>query len=455
MKTGIMILLLFPSFFCWGQQWFSENEFLSVVRKYHPVARQAQLNISIAKAEVLKNRGAFDPSIQNTVELKDFDGIQYYDQQQHQLKIPTWYGIDLFAGTESINGARTNPEETKGTIAYAGFSVPLLQNLLLDKRRAALKQSKLLVQQSEAEQKVIVNDLLLEAMNAYWNWWQHYQLYQLADSILQNATTRFSMIKTAWQLGDRPAIDTVEALTQVQTLAFQKNVVYTDFVKSGLELSAYLWKEDGNYYDLPNDVMPSPTVAAENFSLNDLLTQAYNHPVLIQYGYKLSSLAIERKLKFQSLLPKADLKYNQLVRGNNFTKTMNAAWFQNNYRFGINVSMPIRLSEARAEIKQANLKIKNVEWERIQKTVQLQTKLRQYYAELLQTSEQIKLQNALVENYAALQRAEQVRFSNGESSLFLINSREQKTIEGIQKLIEVKTKNLKSITALKWAAGIL
>lgn len=454
MKKISLLLVILP-LFSWGQQLFSESEFLNVVRQYHPVAKQAQLNIAIAKAEVLKSQGAFDPLIQSEIARKDFDGIEYYDQRQHQLKIPTWYGIDLFAGTERINGARINPEETKGAISYAGFSVPLLQNLLLDKRRAAIKQARLLVQQSEAEQKAIVNDLLLQAMNAYWDWWQQQQLYQLADSILQNATRRFGMVRTAWQLGDRPAIDTLEALTQIQTLAFQKNLVYTDLIKARFELSVFLWKEDGNFFDLPEMVLPASTLFEEKFLLSDLLTQTSSHPTLLQYNFKLSSLTIERKLKLQLLLPKVDFKYNQLIRGYDLTKTVNAPWFQNNYRFGVNFSMPLRLSEARAAFKQANFKIKDVEWGRTQKQVQLQTKLKQYYNDWLQTLEQIKMQNALVESYTALQRAEQLRFLNGESSLFLINAREQKTLEGFQKLIEVKTKNLKSGAALKWAAGIL
>lgn len=404
MKNVISLSLILLPIFCWGQQLFTEKEFLNVVRKYHPVAKQAQLNIAIAKAEVLKSKGAFDPLMQSEMARKDFDGIKYYDQQQHQLKIPTWYGIDLFAGTENINGARINPEETKGAISYAGFSIPLLQNLLLDKRRAALKQAKLLVQQSETEQKAIVNDLLLQAMNAYWNWWQHYQLYQLADSILQNATRRFAMVKTAWQLGDRAAIDTLEALTQIQTLAFQKNVAYTDLIKSKLELSVFLWKEDGTF-DLPDAILPAPVFFEETFLLPDLLTQTNSHPLLLQYNFKLSSLAIERKLKLQLLFPKVDFKYNQLIRGYDLPKTIKAPWFQNNYRFGLNFSMPLRLSEARAQFKQANVKIKNIEWERIQKVVQLQTKLKQYYNDWLQTLEQIKLQNGLVESYTALQKS--------------------------------------------------
>ena len=89
------------------------------------------------------------------------------------------------------------------------------------------------------------------------------------------------------------------------------------------------------------------------------------------------------------------------------------------------------------------------------KKAQLQTKLKQLYTEWLQTLDQIKVQHALVENYSTLQKAEQLRFQNGESSLFLVNAREQKTLEGAQKLVEVKAKNFKSIAGLKWAAGLL
>jgi len=46
------------------------------------------------------------------------------------------------------------------------------------------------------------------------------------------------------------------------------------------------------------------------------------------------------------------------------------------------------------------------------------------------------------------------RFFNGESSLFLINARELKTIETKQKLIELKSKNRKALVSLKWSAGL-
>ena len=51
--------------------------------------------------------------------------------------------------------------------------------------------------------------------------------------------------------------------------------------------------------------------------------------------------------------------------------------------------------------------------------------------------------------------AEQVKFDNGESSIFLLNSRENKKLESEIKLIELKAQYGKAIGELKWSAAIL
>ena len=58
-------------------------------------------------------------------------------------------------------------------------------------------------------------------------------------------------------------------------------------------------------------------------------------------------------------------------------------------------------------------------------------------------------------NFLILQRGEEIRFQAGESSLFLINARENKTLEALQKLQELKAKFFKTATTLQWAAGQL
>jgi outer membrane protein TolC len=153
---------------------FTEEEFVAVVKKYHPLALQAAIDIRIAQAGVTISRSPFDPVVTADNGRKDFEGINYYNQRYRELKIPTWYGIDLYAGQEDIRGSRINPEETKGNLNYIGFSVPLLQNFVVDKRRAFIRQATIARNLSEVERDIAVNDLAREALKAYWEWWEGY-----------------------------------------------------------------------------------------------------------------------------------------------------------------------------------------------------------------------------------------------------------------------------------------
>jgi outer membrane protein TolC len=85
----------------------------------------------------------------------------------------------------------------------------------------------------------------------------------------------------------------------------------------------------------------------------------------------------------------------------------------------------------------------------------VQLKVRSYYNEFVNLQNQIALQSRNYESYLQLVRAEQSRFENGESSLFMINSRENKALEAYEKLIELKTKYFKTIYSLQWSAGLL
>jgi hypothetical protein len=53
-------------------------------------------------------------------------------------------------------------------------------------------------------------------------------------------------------------------------------------------------------------------------------------------------------------------------------------------------------------------------------------KLKSYYNEYQTLKMQIELQSKMYENYQLLVKAEESRLMNGESSLFLVNSRENK-----------------------------
>ena len=111
----------------------TQQEFIDIVIKYHPIAKQADINIEKAKADILIARGGFDPNATASITQKTFDGIEYYNSVNPEIRIPTWYGIELIAGAENLSGTRNNQEETIGQTSYAGIVVPLAKNLLIDK----------------------------------------------------------------------------------------------------------------------------------------------------------------------------------------------------------------------------------------------------------------------------------------------------------------------------------
>lgn len=440
----------------------SAQQVMEIVKQYHPVARQADIFIEKAKADVLIARGMFDPTIQNEASQKTFDGIDYYNYNRPFVNIPTWFGVELTAGLEYLSGSRTDPVETRGESSYFGISIPLVKNLLMDKRRAALQSAKIFRTASQAEKRSMLNNLLLDAMTGYWNWVKHYQVYGIMNDAVMVNEKRLALVKMAYQLGDRPAIDTTEALAQMQQFELLKNQAWLEFQNAGLQLSAYLWTAAVSPYDLPEGIIPGDELQVISIhdtevpELNTLLDAARKkHPELMMYNYKLDVLGIEKKLKFQELLPNVNFRYNQLGRGYDVLKTATGPLFENNFQYGLTLGIPLRLSQGRGEYKKAKLKITETKLLQNQKMLQVENKVKSYFNELLALKTQVTIQEKAWKNYLALQRAEEIRFQAGESSLFLINTRENKALEALQKLQELKAKYFITENTLQWAAGSL
>jgi len=436
---------------------------MELVRKFHPVAQQAGIHIDKAQADLLIARGGFDPVLGAYVSRKRFNGTNYYSRASPEIVIPTWYGIELHSGIDNYTGERLDPTMTKGQSAFLGVSVPLARDLVMDKRRAFLKQARIFRSLAETEQKLALNDLLMDTMDAYWQWVSYYNQYLIVQANVAINTQRLDFVRKSLLNGERAAIDTIETLAQLQSFQYQQNQYQLEFRNAGLRLSAFLWTNAGEPYTLPEAAVPpadwdnEQNIKDFELDLSSLLSAAaQTHPEIRTYDFKLRALDIEKKLKFQQLLPKADFRYNHLSKGYNALASAGEyAIFDNNYQYGFKFEIPLRLSAGRGEYKKAQLKIQETRLGQMQKQLDLEVKVRQYYNEFNALRQQISLQNLNYANYQQLVKAEEIRFFNGESSLFLINSRENKALEARQKLIELKTKYFKIAYALQWSAGLL
>ncbi|MEZ4948658.1 MAG: TolC family protein [Saprospiraceae bacterium] len=118
--------------------------------------------------------------------------------------------------------------------------------------------------------------------------------------------------------------------------------------------------------------------------------------------------------------------------------------FYNNYKWGATFSFPLFLRKASGSYQLAQLKLLENDLGRQQKELEIQNKINQISTELDNLEQSFVNMQELVENYTRLFEGEQEKFSIGESSLFLINSRENQTA-GIptQTLLKQKPNSIK------------
>ena len=443
------------------KQLLSEQDFLNIVRAYHPVVKQAGYRVQRATAAFTQAQGDFDPLLSVDFDRKRFDGTLYYSYYQPQLTIPTWYGIELYAGAEEIIGSRINSESTFGQTSYIGVSVPVLKDLLLDKRRAVLKQAKIFSRQVTAERTLILNDLFFDGITSYWNWVRDYEVLEVIKNMVKVNESRFRFVVIEYQQGNRPAIDTSEALVQLQSFQLLEKEAQLRFQNAALDLSNYLWLENETPYELPESIAPDSLWKTKVVSLpvplldSILLATRFQHPKLQAYDFKIDWLRIEQQLKFQSILPKLDVKANLLNKGYNVFSKVNTTFLENNYKYGISFSMPLRLSEGRGAYRQTKLKIAETTLDQKVEQWQIENKVKSYFNEVLSLRQQVLISEKMVKNNDRLLRGEETRFRIGESTLFILNTRENKTLESLQKLMELTTKFYKNLAGLQWAAGAL
>lgn len=441
---------------------YTLEEFLANVSRYHPMAKQANLLPQFGESKVREAKGSFDPKLAAGLDQKTFDNKDYYDILESGLKIPTWYGLELRSGFDQSSGQFLNPENDlpTGGLWYAGASITLGQGLIIDQRRASLKQAKIYQESTEAERLVALNDLYFGAITEYWAWVKAWNKYIIYEEALELAQERFEGVRQSYILGDLPAIDTLEAFLQVQNREMGRNENLLFYLNETLKLSNYLWFENGIPLEIGNnlrppayaDVVQSTPIALDSF--NSLLTTiSFSHPEIRMYDYKLEGLEITRKLKQEMLKPQVNLNYNLL--NEQIGSSFGSALSDQNYKWGFELGFPVFLRKERGQLQKSKLDIQTTALTRDQKILQLQNKLRKQQNEVLNLNQQINLYTSAVQNYNSLLQGERSKFTAGESSLFLVNSRERMYILSRLKLAEFITDAQKADAGIAWAAGLL
>ena len=440
-------------------------EFLALVGQFHPVARQAALNPERAQQDVRLARGAFDPTVNGKYYGKQLKGTEYFHDWETYLRIPTWFGVDVKAGWDRGTGPYVNPQEytASGGLSYVGLSVPLGQGLLVDERRTALRVAQALTGLAEAERRAIRNKLLLSASKDYWEWALATERLRLLAANEQVASVRFAATRQRVLAGDLAAIDSVEAQAELQNRQSQRVAARVQSQNATLVVSSYLWDAQGRPRELPAAAQPQPLPPSLAWrpltpdSLATLTAQAQQlHPDLLKTRVKQVQLGLENRLLLNKLLPKFNVDYNLLMPGRPLESNpqpFQGGYSVNNYKLGLSLAQPIllRAERAKRQLNQIKLRDASFQLDNDQRLVgnALQTAANDWQALL----EQLRLQQQATDNYQRLRDGELIRFDNGESTVFFINSREFSLLSARQKLAELQAKYAQTQAQLRYAAG--
>lgn len=437
------------------------------VLAFHPRAKQAALLREQATATRLRARGGFDPKAFADYNNKTFNGKQYFEYASAGVKLPTWAGLELKGAYQYAAGEYLNPENKlpKNGQANFGLEWSLGQGLFFDERRAGLLSSDIGLTMVSAEQRAIQNDLLLECAKSYWNWVFATQSLRITENAWQQASIRHNGLVESFRQGDKPAIDTLESFIQVQSRTLDVQFARTEAQNAAIELSTILWNDQQQTIN-PERLPGAPDLLAQSIqapeaavSGPDLALRArQQHPQIQLYEGKLKLLDVERRLKREKRKPVVDLSYYLLGDAWSFFPSGSATGagvLSNNSKWGLDVSYPLLNRKARGDYQITQIKLAQTELELRQKMQEIESKVLQYANDLQNLRAQVVLFREMAGNFKRLLDAENEKLRQGESSVFLINTREQRWLDAQLKLLKLLAEEQKAAAGLQWASGTL
>jgi outer membrane protein TolC len=443
-----------------NQKKLAFDDFKAIVLQHHPLAAQANLMQKKGEATVQMARGGFDPKIGTDIGQKYFKDNQYYSLIDAGLKVPTWFGIEFNSGYEQNGGLYLNPENSTsgGGLVYAGVSLAVGRGMFIDERRAELRKAQIFSKSAVVEQRLLLNELLYESGIAYWKWFKEYEVLRVYTDALTLAEFRFNSVVMEVKAGDRSAIDTLEASIQLQNRQLSLQQAQLDFKNAAALLSIYMWQNGQIPMEIDSNTVPVSKIEVELTTMDpDILDRIDSlvafHPYLQQIRFKIDQLKIDQRMKTEELKPLLNLKYNalnQVVGDNTFANPS-----INNYNWGLQFSLPIPLRKERGALKLAKIKIQEAELGVIDQQARIGYKINSAINEWFTSRDQTTLYKRTVSDYQGLLDGERQKFTAGESSLFMVNSRELGFINAQIKYLELLATNQKAAINLKYALGIL
>ena len=403
-------------------------ELIRSIRQHHPLILSARASREQADTAIQRAQGAFDLAIGQTTlsRLNGFYDGQYLEQGISQpLEMA---GASIGANYRRSEGSFPVYEDFFNTLSGGELSLDLsfslLRNRQIDARRTAMADAPLQQNIGEQQELLTINQLLFDGLNTYLSWYRAFQETGALRALVELAETRREAIESRVASGDLAAI----TLTEFETILLTRQIALQESLQrlllSQQQLLFYWRDESGQRFTPITSVGPQVPLQwpFEGFDFDDQWQQAIidNHPTIADLDARLQIARNQERLAQNRLLPQLDI---EMKLGNDFGSGNNNLTTPESY-VGLNFSVPLQRNRARADHMAALSKINEVESDRQVQYDRLTVSLNESL-QLLQTSDQLRILRRQQADIAhELEAQERIRFEEGDSDQFLLNTRE-------------------------------
>lgn len=405
------------------------DKVLQSVTEYYPKIKIARLEITKAQGAHLSALGKFDPSLDASTRSQPAGGyINNYGDTQ--ISVPTFYnGVQLFAGYRNGNGNwpiyYQNYLTNSGGEYRAGLSLPLLRDRLIDKERTDLLTTAESIELKKHDMEAIKIKIYQETIKAYWQWVEAGWQLKTFKELLKLARKRQVAIEQQANQGDlaRLAItENTQQIVQREQLLNQGRMI---FEQAAINLSLYYRDERGNpkipsEHSLPSQIWMQQRQLAQGFP------QLIRHPALQKLRNYSKIIRLKRDLAKNELLPNLDATastFKQNGSGGYPALIPQAAFI------GVSFKFPVLRREAKGKLIRTQSELEQIRAEKKFMYEQLRNELTNLYIGIRRMRQQVAFLKKEYSLALKVQQGETKKFTEGDSTLFLVNQREQLTTQ--------------------------
>lgn len=417
------------------------EEVLAAVRAQHPLVEASRAAIDRAGGEVLAAQGGFDP----TLELQGAwyphgDYVNRLVQATIRQPTPFW-GLSLLGGWRLSGGDfplyKGDEVTAAGGEGRLGLELPLLRDGPIDSRRAGLASARQRRAVAGWQFHGTELELLRRATHAYWDWVAAGRRLAIAAELLEIARTRDGALAERVQRGDLALADGLD--NQRAILKRQGRLIKAQraFDKASIALSLF-WRDAAGRPQraplsaLPHE-LPRPTAAPPVAQQTTDLTAALSRrPDLRELDAQAAGLAIQRDLARNQRWPLlAAFAGSTLDLGDVAYRSA-----RSDLRLGLKLELALPQRSARGRLRSAEAELAGLAAKQRLLRETIAAQLQDAHSALAAAQQQAlfaEREGTLAHRLEAMERE---RLELGNSTLFLVNLREQEAAEAEGRAID-------------------